>query len=564
MKRLINPNDTRYLFLEGNPNEMKSLTRHLNKIPTYQLLPTFNGIPRPQVFLDRFPSGEKDIYYCSMGLWREIVLWGKDNGCEIEDIPESIKYTSFSMTKEELRERIKSWSLNITPRDYQIDAAWLILKYRLSLSELATRAGKTLIFYIVSRIAREELGVGNILMIVPSIHLVKQGVKDLQDYKEYFSCEQIWSEGEEVEMSDLTIGTFQSLVKRARKTPEFFNKFDMVCVDEAHKAPCESIKTILSIPRFKDLVLRFGFTGTLPKKGTIEWFACQAILGPKIQEIRPVELIEEGYLAEPRIRQHRIIYNPDSLQDITIRCGEYLLSSYAKEGGKNVLLPPEERAMTMVHKKVLPASLKMARERLGKKEYVEHIVRQCAASSKVLLLEQTIAMFSDNKIHLIEEILWSCTKNTIIFAHNTEYINYLVERLSNDFPDKSIYKITGSISLRKRQAILKALEESNNNILVASFGTSGTGLTFKNVDHGIFAQSFKADTITRQSLGRLMLRTPEKTTFDLYDLIDVFPSKRIYNQGVAKMKTYKEEKYEVELYKRPEYFQYIRSWKENN
>ena len=85
---------------------------------------------------------------------------------------------------------------------------------------------------------------------------------------------------------------------------------------------------------------------------------------------------------------------------------------------------------------------------------------------------------------------------------------------------------------------------NNNVILVASYGCCGTGLTFKNVDYGIFAQSFKSNIINKQSLGRLMLKTKEKSNFYLYDLVDCFPTKRLYLQGLAKIKIYKEEGYD--------------------
>ena len=59
------------------------------------------------------------------------------------------------------------------------------MKYRQSLSQLATRAGKTLIAYIVFRYMLEN-GAKKILMVVPSIQLVKQGVEDFKEYKEFF------------------------------------------------------------------------------------------------------------------------------------------------------------------------------------------------------------------------------------------------------------------------------------------------------------------------------------------------------------------------------------------
>lgn len=222
VKIVRNPNDSRYIFLVGadatDRKHLAELEKYMNKIPKYMLLPTCKIPPSPEVFLEKFRGSDGNwIYYCSAGLWKEVSDYFDENNIYINknSLNRDFKYTPFNLTKDEFKSLVASWNLNIEPRDYQLDAAWLILKYRLSLSELATRAGKTLIFMIVARAAKEVLGVHNILMIVPSIHLVKQGVKDLQEYKEYFNAEQIWADGEEVEMADLTIGTFQSLIRKA-------------------------------------------------------------------------------------------------------------------------------------------------------------------------------------------------------------------------------------------------------------------------------------------------------------------------------------------------------------
>lgn len=562
---LRNPADRRYIFLTYDPEspteieQMHALEKHMNKIPQYMLLPTFNGVPEASVFLDKFQGQSGWIYYCSAGLWVEVHNFFAKKGWSLkEDVFDNdFKYTPFNLTKAQFKELVASWNLNLTPYDYQINAAWLILKYNMSLSELATRAGKTLILYMVARAAKEVLGAHKILMIVPSIHLVKQGVKDLEDYKEYFNAEQIWYKGEEVQLADLTIGTFQSLVRRADpryKTynPSFFDGYDIVCVDEAHKAPCKSIKTILALEALKDVKIRFGFTGTLPKPNTIEWLACQAILGPKIQEIDSRTLIEDGFLADPIIKQFRIKYEPATLQDIMIKASEYLLSIYEKEKGKDkVLLPAEEREFTMVHKKRLPTAIQEAKGLFEPTEYIKHLMSLLKSSSRTLNMEQLCTMFSAPRVELMDRLIGNLRKNVIVFAHNTEYINYLEAHFKKVFPDRKVYKIIGATNLKKRQAVIDKMLESDNCIVVGSFGVVGTGLTFKNVDYGIFAQSFKADTITRQSLGRLMLRTPDKSEFYLYDIIDEFPTKKLHNQGLEKIKIYRSEghRHEIEVIK---------------
>ena len=44
-----------------------------------------------------------------------------------------------------------------------------------------------------------------------------------------------------------------------------------------------------------------------------------------------------------------------------------------------------------------------------------------------------------------------------------------------------------------------------------------------------------------------MLKTDDKDTFYMYDLVDVFPTKRIYTQGLAKIRTYQREGFEYRI-----------------
>lgn len=551
MKLLTNQADKRYIFFTGDSGEMRALEQHLNKVPQYMLLPTFRGVPRSEVFLDKFKRGDQYVYYCAAGLWREVVTFCQSKNIPINNLPDEFKLTEFSMSKGEFKEYVLSWGLSLEPRDYQIEAAWLILKYRQSLSELATRAGKTLILYIVARTAMEKLGCKKILLIVPSIHLVKQGAKDLSQYKEFFQSEQIWAQGEHVDTANLTIGTFQSLVlkadRRSKKyNPSFFKDYDFVCVDEAHKLPCKSIKTILALDFMKRVKLQFGFTGTLPKDNTIENFSCQAMMGPKIQTISPRELIDSGYLAEPIIKQFRLKYNGNYL-DTLIECAEYLCSNDVKCDGKVALLPTEQRKFTLTHKKQLPNPIQQIKKIYDREQYADYLQSMVKAASQTLVLEQMMVQRSSERITLMEQIIKNLKKNVIVFAHNTEYINYLAKHFKTAFPDRVVKKITGSTTLKKRQQAIDEMLDANNVILVGSFGAVGTGLTFKNVDYVIFAQSFKSEIITNQALGRAMLRTADKTNFYLYDIIDVFPGKKIYNQGLAKVRSYKEHKYKYEV-----------------
>ncbi len=89
------------------------------------------------------------------------------------------------------------------------------------------------------------------------------------------------------------------------------------------------------------------------------------------------------------------------------------------------------------------------------------------------------------------------------------------------------------------------MEEHNNCILFASYACVGTGLPFKNIDYGIFAESFKSEIINKQSLGRGLLLAPGKEKFKVYDIIDCLPTKRILFQGKKKKSLFEKEGFKV-------------------
>lgn len=546
--------DLRYIFLTGESKELMQLEEYLNKIPQYMFLPSFRGIPSPTVFLNKFKAKDgRVIYWCHSGLYQTVIDWCHTKGINVTGIDDHFIYRGMNVTLQQFQEYIKGWELNIDPYGYQIEAAWNILRYRQSLSQLATRAGKTLIAYIVFRWMLEH-GAHKILMVVPSIQLVKQGVEDFKEYKEFFQSETVWAKSELCASSNLTIGTYQSLVQRADKKskkydPKFFSSYDVVLIDEAHHLVAKSINTILNLDFMKNVKLKFGFTGTLPQEHTIESFCCHSLMGPTIQDISPMELVDGGFLAKPNITQIRIEY-PDNqaLIDEYIKCGEYLNSSYKMEDGKKVLLPKEERDFTIQHVKELPFVLKQVKGQYTPTEYRDYLVDLCKAKgSNLLMLEQMLIHRSQKRLDIIDGLLMGMDKNCIVFAHHTEYLKVLKKHFEEKFPGRPIYIIDGSTNLKKRQKVIDAMLTDKGAILCASYGCCSTGITFKNVDYGIFAQSFKSEIVNLQSIGRLMLKNSEKDEFYLYDLVDVLPTKRLYMQGIAKIRTYKEKGFEYRI-----------------
>lgn len=67
IKSLYNKNDKRFIFFTGeelaSTKKKANLEDYLNKIPSYMFLPSFRGIPKPEVFLHKFKNQQGNIIY---------------------------------------------------------------------------------------------------------------------------------------------------------------------------------------------------------------------------------------------------------------------------------------------------------------------------------------------------------------------------------------------------------------------------------------------------------------------------------------------------------------------
>ena len=571
--------DTRYVFLKCDERKdeihIGELIKHINLVDPICYLPTYKGIPYTQDFIWKYTKSDgTKLWYAAIGMTQPIVEFFKANNISYDGIEPRFFRRKLEHTLEQFIKIVDSWNLKYKPRPYQYETAYKILSYKQSLSIAATRAGKTLISYIIFRYAMTYLGVKKILMIVPSIDLVKQGFNDFSDYAEFFNTECVWGGGKLVESSNLTIGTFQSLIKYLDKkskkyNPHFYDEYDCVFVDEVHRATAAQTKTIISQPFMKDAKIVFGMTGTLPKEHTIPRYVLHSLLGSKIQEIKPKELMDAGYIAKVDIRQIRIEYsNLEEQKKLWIRCAEYALSDFMykknEKTGRNEKIKLEDGKFLLQNMKKLPSGIQLAKDRIyarmgdfaADESYIEMLKGTIKESTRTNLLqvEKMMVHFMKPRIkYLLENIIPKCNNNTILFCHHTEYLRYVEQKLKDRFPKRHIASISGAVSSKKRDEIKQMLKEHNDCILVASYACVGTGLTLSNLCYGILFESFKSEVINMQSIGRGLGLSDMRDTFILYDIIDVFDknvlSNKLFLQGLAKIKIYQENQYKYSIEK---------------
>lgn len=412
-----------------------------------------------------------------VGLWNELIEVCKEHGFAVNF--EDFDLFRSPYTKEEFLAWVEATSFfdkkgnKIEPRDYQVSSVWAILKYKYSISEIATSAGKTLIMYMVMAFLRHKGLLKRMLIIVPNISLIIQTYEDFQDYSHNDSTlklQMISGETSKIldESTQVVIGTFQSLVKQEA---QFFEGFDAVCVDEAHFTQAKSVKETLA--KCRNVVYRFGLSGTLEKDDFAERLTLQAYLGPMINKVSAEFLFKNKYATPVQVKVIKLNYMDDEIRE----------------------------------------KLSEIRKR-----------RTSIDGAKILDIERKLVIESDKRLNYICDLVNKTTKNTLVLFHNVkaDYGKKMQERLFEISRDKDVFYIDGETDVEKREYFKQSLEEGENKVLIASFGTFSTGISVKNIHNIVFAESFKSDKIIRQSIGRGMRLHESKTKTNIIDICDDF------------------------------------------
>jgi superfamily II DNA or RNA helicase len=435
------------------------------------------------------------------GLWYEIMEICNEYKfeCNINNLKQIF---NLNLSKEEFTK----WALNffedhkLTPRDYQIETAYKIIRYRRCLAELATSAGKSLILFMVITYLLEVQKKKKILLIVPNISLVVQAAEDFEEYNDgsfQLKIQQIYS-GKKIRPScNVVIGTYQSLVK---KEEDYFKQFDVVSIDETHKAKSASIRKILDMCWHSDY--RFGVSGTIAKRGNIDYLTLMANTGPVITNISANYLQNKGHISQCKVY---IVY-------------------------MNYATSEEKQAFSDLY-------------------------RSAEGRKKLFQLEQNYIINSQKRLNFITSIITKFKSNTLVLFYRIEHGTLLYNKLRNDYNGEVFY-VDGTTDDDTREMYKKKMEIGTNKILVASYGTFSTGINIKNIHNIALTESFKSEVIIRQSIGRGLRKHETKDILKVYDFVDDLRFKR-ENNKVWKNYLYKHSEARIDIYKEQK-FEYIK------
>lgn len=460
----------------------------------------FNPLVKRGVW-DGYVCYVKDDKWIPAGLWQEVTKICKQYKYDIK-----INGVTRLFDKDISAESFEEWAVEffqghpdgITPRDYQIEAAYNILKFRRSLSELATSAGKTLISFLTVAYMLEKEKAKKILFIVPNVSLVVQATEDFGEYNHEnrvkMLIQQIYSGQKIKENRNIVIGTYQSLVKKPK---EFFDDFEAVIVDETHKAKSNSIKTILQ--KCRHAQYKFGLSGTIPKENTLDKLTLMSQTGPLITEIKAAFLQKEGHIAGCNVN--------------------IIEMDYATEATKN-------------------AFMELATSKYDSKD--------------VFPLEQNYVINSPGRINFITKVIARIPNNSLVLFHRIEHGKKLYEMLRQK-SDKRVYYVDGGTNTDIREEYKAKMEAGDDVVIIASYGTFSTGISIKKIHNIFFTESFKSEVIIRQSIGRGLRQHESKDAVNIIDFVDDLRTEEwqnyLYRHGNARKKIYKQEKFSYKVKK---------------
>lgn len=184
-------------------------------------------------------------------------------------------------------------------------------------------------------------------------------------------------------------------------------------------------------------------------------------------------------------------------------------------------------------------------------KYPEDVRKNCSKFSYVEEMNYLVGLKQRNEF--IRNLTLSLKGNSLLlFQYVDKHGSILYNLIKEKEPNRQIYFIHGGIDSQERERIRKIVDESNDCIIVASFGTFSTGINIRNLHNIIFSSPSKSKIRNLQSIGRGLRKSNSKDIATLYDIADdlSWKSKKNYTllHYIERMKTYIEEKFKYKVY----------------
>ena len=366
------------------------------------------------------------------------------------------------ITEDDVLELCEEIGATLVPRDYQVKYVLNALNTNRSISLSPTSSGKSFIQYLIQQFYYRAFECRT-LLVVPTVSLVLQMQADFIDY----GCDPeqihtIKAGADKNSKCPIQISTWQSLQNMPK---EWFQQFKVILGDEAHLFAAKSLIGIME--NLASAEYRHGFSGTIPKDAKTNKIVLQGLFGKIFQVIKTKDLINDGTVAEFKIKA--------------------IVLNYPKE------------VVDAYHKGL--ASIDKKKHYWAEKEF--------------LFANERRNRFLTNLVGSLNNA------NNLILFDAVEKHGKVLEPMFQ-FPLRQLHFIYGDVSGEKREEIRNMVENDpvKQHNLLASYQVFSTGINLKKLDNLIFASGSKSEVRVLQSIGRTLRKGNGSDNAVLYDIVD--------------------------------------------
>jgi len=375
-------------------------------------------------------------------------------------------------------------------RDYQIDAIYHSLKFNRALLLSPTASGKSFIIYALIRYYSHLIKDEENNRCLLIVPTTSLVEQMYTDFKSYgWNVEKNCHRLYSGYSNQTTKKVLISTWQSLYKLPkEYFEQFAVVFGDEAHLFKSKSLTEIMT--KLSDCKYRIGLTGTLDGAHTHK-------------------LVLEGLFgAVNKVTSTKKLMDKQQLSNLVVRC---LILKHTQANAKMV----------------------------ASGKYQDEIDYLVTSKSRQTFIRNLAIKLKGNTLVLFQ----------LVEKHGKNLHEIIQEKAAEG---RKIFYIFGGVETEERERARAIVENENDAIIVASYGTFSTGINIKNLHNIIFASPSKSRIRNLQSIGRGLRLGDNKINATLYDISDDLTYKSKENFTLKhfqeRINIYTEEEFEYEIH----------------
>jgi superfamily II DNA or RNA helicase len=153
----------------------------------------------------------------------------------------------------------------------------------------------------------------------------------------------------------------------------------------------------------------------------------------------------------------------------------------------------------------------------------------------------------------IRNLALSLEGNTLVLYQFVEKQGkFLYQDIQANAKERSVFFVHGTVDGKERDDIRHIVNEQDDAIIVASYGTFSTGVNIPRIHNIIFASPFKSKIRGLQSIGRGLRKGNNKEIATLFDIADNLSWKSKQNHTIqhfaSRVSIYDEQKFDYKIY----------------